>query len=125
MADRWPARGFVGWTMTMTIAFVFGAWTTPSPTSCSSTIRSPSSPVAADASVRTVELNLESKFLDYELTVYDSTREVMADHGGEGSDAYEFVLTNPCDVETVFFESMPLAQMTNVALARRPAPAFF
>ena len=82
-------------------------------------------PVAADASVRTVELNLESKFLDYELTVYDSTREVMADHGGEGSDAYEFVLTNPCDVETVFFESMPLAQMTNVALARRPAPAFF
>ena len=76
-------------------------------------------PAAANETARTLELKLEQRFLDYQLTVYDHQREVMADHGGDDADAYEFTLSNPCDVEACLWADTPMAEQTNLALARR------
>ena len=75
-------------------------------------------PVDPNETTRSVELQLERKLLDYQLTLYDHQREFLADHGDLGSDAFEFMLSNPCDVEVEFWDSTPLSEMTNFALAR-------
>ena len=70
-------------------------------------------PAVANKSARSVELKLERKFLDSELTVYEHRQEIMAE------DNYEFVPSNPCDVEVVEWETHGLEELTNLALARR------
>ena len=76
-------------------------------------------PVGPHETVRQQEVALEKVFLDHELTAFESFREPFADHGGDGSDPFEFVLSNPIDIELELLSNVGLNEMTSMALARR------
>ena len=57
----------------------------------------------------------------YDLSVYEHAREVLADHGSDEGDAFEFILSNPTDVEVALWDSTDVHGQTNLALARRQA----
>ena len=59
------------------------------------------------------------QFLNHELTHFESAHETMADHGGDGSDAYQFLLRNPLDIEARLWSTTEARQMTKLALSRR------
>lgn len=59
-------------------------------------------PIGPDDTVRQQEMALGREFRYYELTIFDSSREPMADHGADGSAPFEFALSNPADIAIVW-----------------------
>ena len=77
--------------------------------------------VAETDTARDHELKLQRDFLRHDLSVYEHAREVLADHGSDEGDAFEFILSNPTDVEVALWDSTDVHGQTNLALARRQA----
>ena len=71
--------------------------------------------VLAGESARDVEVKLETHFLDHDLLAFKSERMF----GSSPGDEWTYCLSDPAPAETVYQDTVPLADMTKMCLARR------